>query len=188
MTAADLIPSRDFAALLSSASVEVSSRGHQLGELRDHFAPGTDVTITFLPGDNYRHNVETASALRRAGYNPVPHVAAREMASHEALDDFLARLRGEADVTRILLISGDTALARGPFKSSLAICASGLIESRGIARLSVAGHPEGHPYMEAAETFAVLEAWREWGRGREIQRRCHDAILFRERAYSGVDR
>ena len=110
------------------------------------------MTITFLPGDNYRHNVETAAALRRAGYNPVPHIAAREMASREALDDFLARLRGEADVTRILLIAGDTALARGPYKSSLDICASGLIETRGFARLSVAGHPEGHPYMETAES------------------------------------
>ena len=135
VTAPDLVPSRDLAALLSSASVEVSSRGHQLAELRDHFVPGTDVTITFLPGDNYRHNVETATALRRAGYNPVPHIAAREMASREALDDFLARLRGEAEVTRILLISGDTALARGPFKSSLDVRASGLLEARGITRV-----------------------------------------------------
>ena len=68
-------------ALLPSASVEVSSRGNQLQELRDHFAAGTDVTITFLPGDNYRHNIETAAALRRAGFNPVPHIAAREIAS-----------------------------------------------------------------------------------------------------------
>ena len=88
--------------------------GIRLPELRDHFAAGTDVTITFLPGDNYRHNVETAAALRRAGFNPVPHIAAREMASREALDDFLARARGEADVTRILLIAGDVAAAQGP--------------------------------------------------------------------------
>ena len=55
------------AALQSSASVEISSRGHQVAQLREHFAAGTDVTITFLPGDNYRHNVETASALRHLG-------------------------------------------------------------------------------------------------------------------------
>ena len=169
MTAPDLVPSRDLAALLSCASVEISSRGHQLAELRDHFVPGTEVTITYLPGDNYRHNVETATALRRAGYNPVPHIAAREMASREALDDFLARLRDAADVTRILLISGDTALARGPFKSSLDVCASGLLEAHGIARLSVAGHPEGHPYLETAETLDVLDGWRAWGRERNIQ-------------------
>ncbi len=127
------------------------------------FAAGTDVTITFLPGDNYRHNIETATALRRAGFNPVPHIAAREMASREMLGDFLARLRGEAEVSRILLIAGDVALARGPFKSSLDVGGSGLIEAHGIKSLSVAGHPEGHPYLAAADVFKVLEAWRDWG-------------------------
>jgi methylenetetrahydrofolate reductase (NADPH) len=159
----------DFSALLSSASVEVSSRGHQLQELRDNFQPGTDVTITFLPGDNYRHNVDTATALRRAGYNPVPHIAAREMATREALDDFLARARGEAEVSRILLIAGDAALARGPFRSSFDICSSGLIEARGISSVSVAGHPEGHPYLADANAFTALQAWRDWGRRAKIQ-------------------
>ncbi len=163
MTASGHAPSRELAALLSSASVEVSSRGHQLRELRENFRPGTDVSVTFLPGDNYRDNVDKASTLRRAGYNPVPHIAAREMPSHEVLDDFLARARGEAGVTRILLIAGDVAFAKGPFKSSIDIRASGLIEARGIARVSVAGHPEGHPYLGAAAAFKGLEAWRDWG-------------------------
>ena len=168
MTAPDHASSGELTALLSAASVEVSSRGHQLRELRDNFAPGTDVTITFLPGDNYRHNVDTASALRRAGYNPVPHIAAREMSSREALDDFLARARNEADVRRIVLIAGDVAAAKGPFRSSLDVCASGLIEAHGISRLSVAGHPEGHPYLELAGAFRMLEAWRDWGRQTKI--------------------
>ena len=163
MTAADPISSGGLAARLGSASVEVSSRGHQLQQLRDNFAPGTDVTITFLPGDHYRHNVDTASALRRAGYNPVPHIAAREMASGEALGDLLARARGEADVTRILLIAGDVALAKGPFRSSLDVCASGLIEASGISSVSVAGHPEGHPYLSGGNALKVLQTWRDWG-------------------------
>jgi methylenetetrahydrofolate reductase (NADPH) len=152
------------AALLSSASVEISSRGHQIAELRDHFAAGTNVTITFLPGDNYRHNIETAAALRRAGFNPVPHIAAREIASREALDDFLARARGEADVTRILLIAGDVAAAKGPFRSTRDVCASGLIEAHGIASVSVAGHPEGHPFLELPDALKGLGGWRDWGR------------------------
>lgn len=169
VTATDGASSGHLASLLSTASVEVSARGHQLPELREHFRPGTDVTITFLPGDNYRHNVETATALRRAGYNPVPHIASREIASREALDDFLARARGEADVTRMVLIAGDVAAARGPFKSSLDVCASGLIEARGIARLSVAGHPEGHPFLDTAASIEVMRAWRDWGRQTKTQ-------------------
>jgi methylenetetrahydrofolate reductase (NADPH) len=169
MAAPDHTSSGELAALLPAASVEVSSRGHQLQGLRDHFRPGTDVTITFLPGDDYRHNVETAAALRRAGFNPVPHIAARELPSREALDDFLSRARGEADVTRILLIAGDVAAAKGPYRSSLDVCASGLIERRGITRLSVAGHPEGHPYLTPSAALSGLEAWRDWGRQAKIQ-------------------
>jgi methylenetetrahydrofolate reductase (NADH) len=149
--------------LLASASVEVSSNGNQLKELSDQFAAGTNVSITFLPGDNYRHNVETAAALRRAGFNPVPHVAAREMPSREALNDFLVRARREADVRRIVLIAGDVAAAKGPFKSSRDAALSGLIEAHGITSVSVAGYPEGHPYLEGAHVFDALAAWRDWG-------------------------
>ncbi len=164
MTASDDTSRGELAALLPAASVEISSHGHQLPALRDNFLPGTDVTITFLPGDDYRRNIETACALRRAGYNPVPHIAAREMPSREALDDFLARARGEADATRILVIAGDVAAAKGPYRSSLDVCASGLIEARGFASVSVAGHPEGHPFLSPSNACKGLETWRDWGR------------------------
>src|SRR5258708_15197588 len=91
------------------------------------------------------------------------------MPSREALDDFLAALRGGAYVRRVVLIAGDLALAKGPFRSSLDVCASGLIEARGILAVSVAGHPEGHPYLSAANAFKVLEAWRDWGQLTKIR-------------------
>jgi methylenetetrahydrofolate reductase (NADPH) len=164
VTAACSVPLSGLVSLLASASVEISSRGHQLRELRDNFAAGTDVTITFLPGDHYRHNVETASALRRAGFNPVPHIAAREIASREVLNDFLARLHGEADVERVLLVAGDVAGARGPYKSSDDVRASGLLQTHGIARVSIAGHPEGHPFLDDSGMLNMLSVWRDWGR------------------------
>jgi len=164
MNAPDLVLSNDFAALLSAASVEISSHGQQLPSLQDNFDRGTGVTITFLPGDNYRRNIETASALRRAGYNPIPHIAAREMPSRDALDDFLRRARGEADVTRILVIAGDVAAAKGPYRSSLDVCHSGLIEAHGFEAVSIAGHPEGHPFLTPQNAFKSLASWRDWGR------------------------
>ena len=149
--------------LLGSASVEVSSSGNQLAELAGHFAVGTSVSITFLPGDNYRHNVETAAALRRAGFNPVPHIAAREMPSRDVLNDFLARARLEADVRRVVLIAGDVAATKGPFKSSRDVATTGLIEAHGITSVSVAGYPEGHPYLEGVHAYDALTGWRDWG-------------------------
>jgi methylenetetrahydrofolate reductase (NADPH) len=164
MTKMEAASPGDLAAMLSRASVEVSSHGRQLAELRDHFSPGIDVTVTFLPGDDYRRNVETAAALRRLGFNPVLHIAAREIRSHEALDDFLARARGEADANRVLVIAGDLMRALGPFKSSADICASGGMEAHGIRAISFAGHPEGHPHLGAEKAMAALSAKRDWGR------------------------
>src|SRR3984957_4596082 len=169
MTVPDHALSFEFTARLSAASVEVSSHGQQLNSLQDNFDRGTDVTITFLPGDNYRRNVETAAALGRAGYNPVPHIAAREMGSREGLDDFLARARGEADVRRILVIAGDVAVAKGPYRSSFDVCSSGVVEAHGITSVSIAGHPEGHPFLAPLNAFKALEAWRNWGRQAAIR-------------------
>ena len=64
---------------------------------------------------------------------------------------FCARARGEADIKRVLLIAGDVAIARGPFRSSHDIGASGLLEAHGITAVSVAGHPEGHPFLDTAQ-------------------------------------
>jgi methylenetetrahydrofolate reductase (NADPH) len=153
---------RDLLELLPSTSVEVSSRGLRPDQLSDNFALGCDVTITFLPGDNFRGNIETAAALRLAGYNPVPHIAAREIASRQALDDFLARLSGEADVKRVLLVAGDVAGARGPFKASRDLAATGSLQAHGITSVSVAGHPEGHPFLDDAATFQLLQGWQDF--------------------------
>ena len=35
--------------------------------------------------------------------------------------------------------------------------------ARGIAHVSVAGHPEGHPYLDEASAVRLLQAWRDWG-------------------------
>ena len=188
MTAPDRVPSSELAARLASACVEISSRGHQLPELRDNFAPGIDVTITFLPGDNYRHNIETAAALRRAGFNPVPHIAAREMPSQQALEDFLARLRGEADVRRILLIAGDVAAAKGPVQID-ARCLRQRIDRGARLRARKRGRSSRGPSVsrtgrcaESAGRLARL------GTADQHRRRCRHAILFRKRADPAMDR
>jgi len=109
MTVPDHASSGHLAALLSEASVEVSSRGTQLPELCDNFRPGTGVTITFLPGDNYRRNVETAAALRRAGFEVMKSegtyfiTASIRNLTNEPDRDFCKRVTIEAGVAPIPL-------------------------------------------------------------------------------------
>jgi methylenetetrahydrofolate reductase (NADPH) len=39
-----------------------------------------------------------------------------------------------------------------------------LIEAHGIASVSLAGHPEGHPFLELPDALKGLKAWRDWRR------------------------
>jgi methylenetetrahydrofolate reductase (NADPH) len=64
----------------------------------------------------------------------------------------------------VLLIAGDVAGARGPFKASRDLAATGLLQVHGITSVSVAGHPEGHPFLDDAATFKVLQAWQDFAR------------------------
>ncbi|MEC9367760.1 MAG: hypothetical protein VX871_03620, partial [Pseudomonadota bacterium] len=78
-------------ALLSSASIEISPLDDTAaGKAVARLKPGSDVYIAALPRANYRQIASTAAALRRLGLAPVPHIAARGLASRAELSEFLA--------------------------------------------------------------------------------------------------
>ena len=144
--------------LARGASIETSTRN--LAEIDGYaawLAPGSDVFATWLPGTPYHHLVSAAKRLRQAGLNPVPHIAARRLANREAAREFLALLRDEAQVTRALVIAGDSRVPVGPFDSSVALLETGLLEAHGIRSIGFSGYPEGHPRI----ADATLDAARE---------------------------
>lgn len=143
--------------VLAGASVEVTTHDTAPDDvLRDHLAPGTHVNVTFLPSDHYRDSVRTAKALRRAGFVPVPHIAARGIESEAVLVDYLSAARNEAGVDRALVIAGDLSRARGPFRSTLDLLKTEQFQKHAITRLFVAGHPEEHPVVPMEEMDAAL--------------------------------
>jgi methylenetetrahydrofolate reductase (NADPH) len=105
----------------------------------------------------YHHLVSIAKRLRQAGMNPVPHVTARQLASREAAEDFLARLRADAQVAQALLVAGDAAVPVGPYESSLQFLETGLLQKYGIRSVGIAGYPEGHPRVPEQALMAALE-------------------------------
>ena len=107
--------------------------------------------------------------MRGAGFAPVPHLAARYLASAAELHDLLARMNGEAAVEQILLIGGDTDRAPGPYHSSLAVLEDEAIASLGIRRLGLAAYPEGHPRIPAAVLDQALDAKLERARALGIR-------------------
>jgi methylenetetrahydrofolate reductase (NADPH) len=150
---------RNIPALLAGASLELSSRDPaEIDACADLLEPGTAVYISMPPGQTYHGTVALATRLRRAGFCPVPHVAARRIVSRDALDEYLARAAGEASVDSALVIAGDSDRASGPFESSLALLETGLFQHHGVVHIGVAGYPEGHPRIAASVLDAALAA------------------------------
>ena len=136
--------------LLQGYSIEVTTHSRSAVEVcRAHLAPGTEVYIAFVPGETHHAVAATAARLRAAGFVPVPHVTARSVAGFTRLDDFLARLAGEAGVTRALVIAGDLEQPAGPYHSSLELLQTGLFQQHGIRRIGLACYPEAHRRIDA---------------------------------------
>jgi methylenetetrahydrofolate reductase (NADPH) len=147
------------ARLIGAASVEISPRDDPVRDgLVELLAPGTTVFVNH-PGSVTHHDIVAACVrLRHAGLDPVPHVAARRLASFTQARDFVQRAAGEAEVTGVLLIGGDPAQAMGPFRDSAELLATGLIDSHAIRHVAFAGYPEGHPSVDRRSLDARLRA------------------------------
>jgi methylenetetrahydrofolate reductase (NADPH) len=145
--------------LMHGASVELSARDRASADSYRALLPrGTAIYINFAPGDSYHGSVDAAVRVRRAGYRPVPHIAARYLAGPTQLADFLARAHGEAGIDDVLLIAGDIDQPAGAFRSSLDLIETGLLEKHGIRHIGIAGYPEGHPKIGKTELNAALIA------------------------------
>lgn len=160
---ADIAPARmplleSIKALARRSSIETSTRNLvEIDAYPSLLARGTDVYVAWLPGSPYRHVVSTARRLRLAGMNPVPHIAARQLANPGVATDFLASLRDEAAVTRVLIIAGDSDAQTGAYDSSAALLETGLLQAHGIGSVGIAGYPEGHRRIPEATLMAALD-------------------------------
>jgi methylenetetrahydrofolate reductase (NADPH) len=116
---------------------------------------GTRVYLSALPNRPPDDALGAAMRVRAAGHVPVPHIAVRNFASAAALDDYLARLNGEAAVDTVLVIAGDRSDC-GPYRRALDAIDSGVLRRRGITTIGISGYPEGHPRIGDDELARAL--------------------------------
>ena len=146
--------------LLSGFTTETTpGAAEKIADYRACLRPGATVFITFLPGSSFAGTIAVAARLRREGFNPVPHFAARSMPSRAFLEESLARLVADAGVDQALLIGGSVSQPLGEFSDTMQLLATGLFDKYRITRLGVAGHPEGSPDIPDAQIRATL-AWK----------------------------
>jgi methylenetetrahydrofolate reductase (NADPH) len=146
-------------ALVCGASLEMSPRERDtIAAAAEFLAPGTEVFVSSPPAVSHHDIVSAAVALRRAGFEPVPHVAARSLVGFTQLNDLLARVTGEAGVRRALVIGGDLDPPSGPFHAGFDVLALGLFEKYGFINIGLAAYPEGHPRIAQPELDRAFTA------------------------------
>jgi methylenetetrahydrofolate reductase (NADPH) len=143
---------------MHGASTEITpSEESRLPELQSILPAGTPVFIAHTPNAGFAQVIHAALAVRRAGFLATPHIAVRRVADSAMLRRALAELRA-GGVEDILLIAGDAPRPIGEFSGTLDVLESGILEDSGIARIGIAGHPEGHNAVATASLWAALDA------------------------------
>jgi methylenetetrahydrofolate reductase (NADPH) len=134
---------RDF---MSGFSLETTpGSAAKIPDFRNHVRRGDSVYITFLHGADFNDTIQVAARLRREGFNPVPHIAARSIPGQAFLEEGLKRLRDDAEVSQVLLIAGAVAKPLGEFRDTMQVLETGLLDKYGVTKIGVSGHPEGSP-------------------------------------------
>jgi len=144
--------------LADNASLEIAPdqlAGYSAASLCEELPTGTEVYVPWLPKSQWQETVQACGQLRGIGMVPVPHLAARSVASAVELDERLGALAA-AEVDRLLLIAGDQAKPSGPYADALAVLQSGKLLAHGFRRVGVAAHPEGSSHARKSETDAAL--------------------------------
>lgn len=128
----------------------------EIAALADLLPAGTPVYFSAVPTVTPHELVAAAALLRKAGLEPVVHIAARRIVSADDLRDLLSGLREQADVRRLLVIGGDVDAA-GPFHDALAVIQKGRLRESGIDEIGIGAHPEGHPRIPPVRLEAALD-------------------------------
>jgi methylenetetrahydrofolate reductase (NADPH) len=146
-------------------SLEVSAKDiAALSAAAPRILPASTISIPYLPREDNDARLAAARAVRRLGFEPMPHFSARRISSLAEVESFVQRAVAEAGVERCFVIAGDPSTPVGPFSDSSTLIDTGVFERAGIKVIGVGGHPEGHPVMSTAEQWEVLE------------RKCHNIV------------
>jgi methylenetetrahydrofolate reductase (NADPH) len=144
--------------LVAAGSLEMGAhRPQDAAAIAALLPAGTPVYVNHLPRHSLADSLASLAAVRAAGLEPVPHIAARRIRSRGELEEFLRRAVLEAGVQKALVLGGDEPAALGPYGDGADLIRTGLLEDCGLREIGLPGYPEGHPripQMALEQAFA----------------------------------
>lgn len=163
--------------LLRNYSIELTpGAAKKIDNLQKHLLQKTPVYVTFLPGSEFSDTLALVKRLKDEAYTVIPHIVARSFQSKAHLQDALSTLIEQYGIRHLLLIAGAVNTPLGPFKSSMDILDSGVLDSFSLESLGFAGHPEGSPDMNHEEIMTALRQKNEYAK--TAQAHCYLVTQF----------
>jgi methylenetetrahydrofolate reductase (NADPH) len=135
--------------------------------LSELFAEGTEIYLPLLRGDDLNLSVTAAKKILGERMVATPHLAARSVPGASQLDEWLHEL-AEAGCNRLMLIAGDPLTHQGPYRDTLDVLSSGLLEKHGFIYLGVAAHPDGHVHASESDVRSALEIKKTYAREKNV--------------------
>ena len=144
--------------ILQDYSLEMTAKERaELDLAAPRIALGTQIAVAFLPDEDMDGRIAAARHIRDLGFEPMPHLSARRIRSEAELFRMVEGCANEAAVDRVFLVAGDPPVPEGPFADTLSMIRTGIFEANGIRTISIAGHPEGHPVMDAFQLAYFMD-------------------------------
>jgi methylenetetrahydrofolate reductase (NADPH) len=124
--------------------------------VREHLPLGFTVTVTASPSKGLEATLELAERLSAAGYDAVPHLAARMIGGRAELDDICARLV-PAGIRTVFVPAGDAEPPAGNYHASLDLLRDLAELGHPFPNVGVTGYPESHPSIH--DDLTVQAMW-----------------------------
>lgn len=151
------------AAFLTRLSIEITPKQiEKIALLKERLPQGTCVYVALIDPADLPLQIEAVAAIRASGLEPVPHVPARFVRDQADLDHRLQAFAERGQVRQALVLGGGAPQPLGIYDAAIQLLETGLFQKHGIARIGVAGHPEGNPdIIKAHGEEALVRALRE---------------------------
>ena len=121
-----------------------------------HLPDGATIAITTSPQLGIETTVERTEEAAAAGYDVVPHIAARYVEDHDQLTEIARRLT-DAGVTDIFVPGGDREEPAGEFDSAHDLLVALDEMPYEFEEVGITGYPEGHDFLDDDTLAAAME-------------------------------
>lgn len=146
------IDTQAIAQLARDASIEINVQDlRHLDASRAFLPEGKRIYISHMPKQTWDDTLSACRAVSDAGFDPIPHLPVRLLDGVSTLERILETATHKAGTKEVLLVAGDYPRAAGPYAVVADVLKSGILNQHGLQRVSLAGHPEGHPKVALDE-------------------------------------